>query len=382
MMRTRTGLERLLHENNSAIKKKKTGLLTNHTSVNDKLDHSVDLFIEQGYDIKKIFSPEHGFRGEQTAEESIENQKDKLTGLPVVSLFPLDRASFEADMQQLELLIFDIQDIGVRFYTYIDLLAEGMAAAEKAGIPIAVLDRPNPATGAKVQGNVKKAGVAASFTESGLPVRHGFTVGEIARYLNVTIKSDLTVYPMTNWKRNNWFDDTGLHWIQPSPNATGKTMCALYPGMSLLDGINVSNGIGTTRPFELAGAPWIAGHSLCHYLKEKKLQGVLFRPVNFKPFTSMYEGEVCEGVQLHVTDYQAFDPLKAVLSIYEGLWHLYPEKVKWKKKQAANYWIDELLGTDELRLKVSRGEHLSHWKETCDQEAQAFRSKYSHLLLY
>ncbi|QOR67038.1 DUF1343 domain-containing protein [Cytobacillus suaedae] len=378
------GLDKLLLESDPELRRKRIGLIINHTSVDQQLKLSLDVLLSRGFTIKAIFAPEHGFRGNAAAGEKVAHQVDKKTGIPIYSLYGDSKSPSAESMKDIDAFVFDIQDIGVRFYTYIYTLAYSMETAGKFGLDYYVLDRPNPITGDVIEGNIIDSKFDSFVGKYGLPVRHGMTVGELATYFNheFMMGCKLTVIKMEGWERTKWFDELGLQWIMPSPNATGIEMAALYPGTCLFEGTNVSEGRGTTRPFEMIGAPWIAGEEWCEELQAYQLDGVIFRPTHFTPTTSKYVGELCEGLQVHMVNRKILKPLHVALAMIEALQTLYPSEFKWMDPIKGRYFIDLLAGTDQLRLCVDRNEKLTDWLKGEESKLEQFKSIRNKYLLY
>jgi uncharacterized protein YbbC (DUF1343 family) len=263
----------------------------------------------------------------------IHNSKDAATGVPVYSVYGAKEAERRPPMDVLKTLdavVFDIQDAGARFYTYETTLGYFLEAAAKAGVELIVLDRPNPITGAFVQGPVADAGHESFTNYWTLPVRHGMTIGELAKMFNAErgIGANLTVAPMEGWQRGDWFDSTGLEWVNPSPNLRSVTEAALYPGVALIEGTNVSVGRGTDTPFEMVGAPWVKGRELAAYLNARGIAGVRFVPVTFTPSASVHSGQRCSGVNIVVTDRNGFDVPELGIELAAALRKLYPAEFK------------------------------------------------------
>ncbi|HEV2718195.1 MAG TPA: exo-beta-N-acetylmuramidase NamZ domain-containing protein, partial [Terriglobales bacterium] len=311
-----TGID-VLERNNfdpvrGAAGKKKTGLLTNQTGVDLQGQRTIDVLAHaDGISLEAIFSPEHGVTGTLDTTE-IGNTKDAVTGVPVYSVYGATdsarRPSLDV-LKQLDTIVVDIQDAGVRFYTYEATLGYFLEASARAGIEIVVLDRPNPITGSFVEGPMPDPGRESFVSYGAVPVRHGMTMGELEKMYNTErgINAKLTVIPMEGWMRGDWFDSTALTWVNPSPNLRSLTQATLYPGVGLVEGTNVSVGRGTETPFELLGAPWIHGHELAQYLNAREISGVRFVPVSFTPNASNYAGQKCEGVNIVVVERNAFD---------------------------------------------------------------------------
>ncbi|MBE4910568.1 DUF1343 domain-containing protein [Bacillus luteolus] len=378
------GLDKLLLESDPELSRKRIGLIINHTSVDQDLKLSLDVLLSRGYKIKAIFAPEHGFRGNAAAGEKVAHQVDKKTGIPIYSLYGDSRSPSSESMKEIDAFVFDIQDIGVRYYTYIYTLAYSIETAAKFGLDYYVLDRPNPITGDVVEGNIINSKFDSFVGKYGLPIRHGMTVGELATYFNNEYKMGckLTVIKMEGWEREKWFDELALQWIMPSPNATGIEMAALYPGTCLFEGTNVSEGRGTTRPFEMIGAPWIDAEEWYEKLQAYKLDGVMFRPTHFTPTTSKYAGELCEGIQVHIVDRKLMKPLHVGCAMIESLKNLYPSQFKWLDPIKGRYFIDLLAGTDQLRLRVDGKENLLGWLKVEESKLEEFKVIRKKYLLY
>lgn len=382
------GCENLLKKYLHLIKGKKIGLITNPSGVDSRLRSLVDIFFEHpDTDLKALFSPEHGIKGNIQAGQFISFYTDKKTGLPVFSLYgqslkprtgrpanldegmrtfdTIDEGKHpEEDMlDELEVMVYDIQDVGTRIYTYISTMANCMKACAKHGIEFVILDRPNPINGKDLEGPLLDYPDFSSFVGMyPLPVRHGMTAGELARMFNdrfLPKKANLSVITMEGWKREMWFDQTGLPWVAPSPNMPTLQTATVYPGQVFLEGTNISEGRGTAKPFELFGAPWIEGHSLAGKLNKLELPGVIFREAWFKPSFSKYEGQTCSGVQLHVMDRDAFRPFETALHIIRTLRNMYPDKFRFHSD-----YFDRIMGTDTIRQALEEGieiEAIGKW---------------------
>jgi uncharacterized protein YbbC (DUF1343 family)/CubicO group peptidase (beta-lactamase class C family) len=316
-----------------AGRKKKIGLVTNQTGIDGDGRRTIDVLAQApGVSLEAIFSPEHGVTGTLDTTD-VANSKDAATGIPVYSVYGAKDAMRRPPpdvMKTLDAVVFDIQDAGVRFYTYETTLGYILEGAAQAGLEMIVLDRPDPITGAFVQGPVADVG-HESFTNYGnVPVRQGMTMGELAKMFNVehNINAKLTVVPMEGWQRGDWFDSTGLVWVNPSPNLRSVTEAGLYPGVGLIEGTNVSVGRGTDTPFELLGAPWMKGKEAAAYLNGRGIAGVRFVPVTFTPFASNYAGQKCEGVNLVLTERNALDGPELGIELAAALRKLYPADYK------------------------------------------------------
>ena len=320
-----------------AGRKKKIGVLTNQTGIDADGRRTIDVLaaahtLNPGVSLDAIFSPEHGVTGTLDTTD-IANSKDAVTGVPVYSVYGakdvMRRPPVDV-MKTLDAVVIDIQDAGVRFYTYETTLGYFLEAAAAAGVEVIVLDRPDPITGAFVQGPVSDAGHESFTNYWTVPVRHGMTMGELAKMFNAerNINAKLTVVPMEGWQRGDWFDATGLGWVNPSPNLRSVTEAALYPGVALIEGTNVSVGRGTDTPFELLGAPWMKGRELAAYLNARGIAGVRFVPVTFTPTSSNYAGQKCEGVNIVLTERNALDGPELGIELAAALQKLYPADFK------------------------------------------------------
>ena len=326
-----TGIDVLESQDFALLKGKKIGVLTNQTGVDSTGHRTIDVLAHApGVQLTAIFSPEHGVTGELDITH-VGNSRDVATGIPVYSVYggsdsarrpPLDI------LKQLDAVVFDLQDAGVRFYTYETTLGYFLEGAAKAGIPLIVLDRPNPISGTLVQGPVSEPG-RENFNNYGLvPVRNGMTLGELAQMFNAehNIHAKLTVVAMQGWMRGDWLDSTGVEWINPSPNLRSLTAATLYPGVGLVEGTNVSVGRGTDTPFELLGAPWINARELAAYLNMRQIPGVRFVPITFTPTSSNYSGQPCHGVNIVLTDREFLDAPELGIELASVLIKLYPEQ--------------------------------------------------------
>jgi len=322
------GVDVLARDGFAPLKGKRVGLVTNHTGLTREGVPTIDaLFKAPGVKLAALFSPEHGIRGAVDAEVS--DSRDEATGLPVYSLYGKTRKPTPASLDGLDVLVYDIQDIGARFYTYISTLGLVMEAAKEKGIPLYVLDRPNPIGGVKVAGPVRDPGFASFIAHHELPVRHGMTVGELAGLFNAERKTgaDLHVIRCEGWRRGDLYDRTGLLWVNPSPNMRSLTEALLYPGVGLLEASNLATGRGTDTPFERVGAPWIDPREFSAALDALNLPGVRFLPVRFTPKERQYAGKECGGVFIMVTDRDVFEPVglgvgmaRVLRATYRGKW--------------------------------------------------------------
>ena len=378
----KTGID-VLEEHNFDVlkspegKKKGIGLVTNQTGVNSQGIRTIDVLAKApGVSLEAIFSPEHGVTGALDVT-GIGNSVDAVTGIPVYSVYGGTDAARRPPpevMKTLDAVVFDIQDAGVRYYTYETTVGYFLEGAAKAGIELIVLDRPDPVTGAFVQGPVSDPGKENFNNYWTVPVRPGMTMGELAKMFNVerNINAKLTVVPMEGWQRGDWFDSTGLVWVNPSPNLRSVYEASLYPGVAIIEGTNVSVGRGTDSPFELLGAPWIKGKELAAYLNARGVGGIRFVPVTFTPASSNYAGKVCEGVNFIVTDRNGFDAPELGMELASALHKLYPADFKLER-------ITELLVNQSVYDALVAGQDprriAQEWQEGLDKFIQT-RKKY------
>ncbi|WLD91936.1 DUF1343 domain-containing protein [Alkalihalobacillus sp. AL-G] len=378
----KTGLMTLLEKDE--LKGNRIGLVINHTSVTNDVQLSVDRLKESGFNIVAVFSPEHGFGGHVKEGEHIAHSTDKRTRLPIYSLYGANKNPKKEWLDSIDALVFDIQDIGVRFYTYIYTLANTMQAAGRCGLNYIVLDRPNPITGSRIEGNLLSFAFSSFIGNYRLPIRHGMTVGELALYMNgeFGFNTNLTIIPMEGWSRGMWFDETGLVWVPPSPNAPTLEMASVYPGTCLFEGTNVSEGRGTTKPFEWIGAPWIDGFIWKEELKTYQLKGVILRPISFQPTTSKYNGELCHGLQVHVEDRNTYQPIRTACALIETLYTLYPNDFQWLQIKDTRFMIDLIMGTDSFRNQITSKRPISDWLDVEEKQLDQFLDVRSKYLLY
>ncbi|WP_051286289.1 exo-beta-N-acetylmuramidase NamZ domain-containing protein [Salinimicrobium terrae] len=389
--RVKIGAEQLLSPAFAhLVEGKRVGLVTNHTGILPDGTHLIDLLNNNPHvDLKLLFGPEHGLRGEE--DTHVADETDQKTKLPIISLYGKTRKPTPEMLEQVDVLVFDIQDVGARYYTYIKTMLQVQEAAAENNIPFIVLDRPNALSANYVDGPVGRAldpetGVGV------IPVTHGMTVGELALMYNGEReqkrlkKADLTVIPVQNYKRHHWYDETGLPWIKPSPNMLSLQTAIVYPATCLLEGTNYSEARGTMYPFEHFGAPWVKGHELADQLNSYKMEGVEFRPVTFVPdsivdgikiYPPKFLGEQVNGVKMMVTDRDKFQSAEAGIYILHALKTLYPENFKWRQAR-----IDGLLGTSEVRELLDAGNSpediILKWKT----DLESFRQKRARFLLY
>jgi uncharacterized protein YbbC (DUF1343 family)/CubicO group peptidase (beta-lactamase class C family) len=356
---------------------KKIGLLTNQTGLDAHGRRTIDVLAHaEGISLNAIFSPEHGVTGTLDTTQ-IGNTKDAATGVPVYSVYGRSDAARRPSLdllKQLDAVLVDLQDAGVRFYTYEASMGYFLEAAAKAGIEVVVLDRPDPITGSFVQGPMPEPGRESFVNYGAVPVRHGMTMGELANMYNKerNINAKLSVIPMTGWMRGDWFDSTGLDWVNPSPNLRSLNEATLYPGVGLVEGTNISVGRGTDTPFEVLGAPWIKSKDLAQYLNSRNISGVRFVPVSFTPSASNYAGQRCEGVNFVVLERNAFDGPELGIELASALHKLYPGQYQMER-------LIELVVNQPIYDGIFNGEDprriAESWREPLEK-FQQLRQKY------
>jgi uncharacterized protein YbbC (DUF1343 family) len=357
---------------------KRIGLVTNHTGRNFNGKPTIDVLFEaKNVKLVSLFAPEHGIRGELDTEK-IDDTKDEKTGLPVYSLYKDGmRRPKPEHLKDLDVILYDIQDIGARFYTYTATLKNVMEEAAKAKIPVYVLDRPNPINGIDVEGPLAEEDKLSFIAAHTIPVRYGLTIGELGRMMNAERKigADLRVISMENWSRSMWFDETGQTWVNPSPNMRSLTEATLYPGIGLLETTNVSVGRGTDTPFEVIGAPWLDGQALAKYLNERGLKGVRFVPVRFKPNASVFKDEQLGGVNIVITDRNEFSSVRTGIEIACALRKLYQSE--WQVDRYAR-----LLVNGEFLAMLKRGDSPEQIEREWRKHVVDFEKRRAPYLLY
>ena len=365
------------------------GLIAHPASVTSDLTHAADAIRQAGFYLRALFGPQHGARGEkQDNMIGSDHYSDPVTGLPVHSLYGETRKPTPAMLAGLDAILFDLQDVGVRVYTFIWTMALAMEACAAAGIRFVVLDRPNPIGGTRREGPVLRPGYESFVGLHPVPLRHGLTCGEMASWLNEErgIGCDLTVIPCECWQRSKLWSDTRLPWVMPSPNLPTPDSCVVYPGTVLLEGTNLSEGRGTTRPFEIFGAPWLDPAALATRLTEAHLPGVHFRPCHFEPTFQKHAGALCGGSQLHVTDPHAFEPVRTAVEILVAARALAPHDFAWRKPpyeyEETLPPIDILWGHSGLREGVEDGAATDEILEGVERKLEVFGASVDRYLLY
>ncbi|SET06842.1 Uncharacterized conserved protein YbbC, DUF1343 family [Oceanobacillus limi] len=378
------GLDIFLEKNYEDYIGKRIGLVTNMTGVNKRLTPSIDLFFEHpDIDLVALYAPEHGIRGDAKEGQKVESIVDPITNLSVHSLYGLTKKPTKEMLDNIDVLVFDLQDIGSRYYTFIYTMAYVMEACKELDKEFVVLDRPNPISGEKIEGNLIEEDVQSFVGLFPIPNRHGMTIGEIAHLFKgeFGLKCNLTVIPMEGWERNQYFDDTDLFWVAPSPNTTNIDMAILYPGTCLIEGTNLSEGRGTTRPFEYIGAPFIDGYRLAKNFNEQKLSGVLARPTSFIPTYQKHKDEICGGIQLHIVDRGNFNAFETGVVLIELVATMYPNDFYFLKHENGKYFFDLLAGTKRLRDLLLKGD-TEAFLLSCKEEVKTFHNQREPYLLY
>lgn len=381
----RLGLDVFLRRHVREFKGERIGLVTNMTGVNRRLIPIIDLFYgHPDIRLTALYGPEHGIRGDAKEGEAVASSTDAYTGLPVFSLYGKYRKPTPQMLEPVDVVVFDLQDIGSRYYTFIYTMAYVMEACGEQGKRFVVLDRPNPIGGTSVEGNVLEPQFRSFVGLYPIPNRHGLTIGELALLYTheFGISCDVTVVQMEGWERDMYFDETGLFWVPPSPNTTGLDMCTLYPGTCLIEGTNLSEGRGTTRPFEIAGAPFVDGYALAKQFNERRVRGVLARPVSFVPTYQKYKGLRCEGVQLHVEDREKIHAFQVGITLLETVAALYPDQFSFREAERGSArFFDLLAGTQKLRHHILAGSTREFLAE-CEPELEQFKRRVEPYLLY
>lgn len=379
----RPGIEVLISDRLGLLKGKRVGLVTNQTGVNRGGVHDIDLLLAAGVKLVALFGPEHGLRGEAQAGEKVDSETDARSGLPVHSLYGATKQPTPEMLAGIDVLLFDMQDVGARFYTYPSTLLFVLRAAEKAGIEVIVLDRPNPLGGELVEGPVLEPKYASFVGIFALPVVHGMTIGELAKmFVGLEkLRVKLTVIPMKGWSRDyRGAPRTDLPWIPPSPNMPTKSTALVYPGMALFEGTNISEGRGTARPFEQIGAPFIDGAALAAQLNAAHIPGASFRAMAFTPTSSKFAGEACGGVTLTVTDTTTFRPFVTGLAMVKAAHDLYPDRFEFRS--GAPSYFDQLVGVGWVREWIIAGKSVTEMEAKWQIALDAFKKIRPAFLLY
>lgn len=375
------GLEVFIESRFVSLEGSRVGLIVNPASVNSRFEHAADLFQNHAsIELAALFGPQHGIRGE-TQDNMIEWSPfhDERKQVPVYSLYGETRKPLPEMLADLDALVFDLQDVGTRVYTFIYTMALALEAARECDRKFVVLDRPNPISGLQMEGNIHEPQFRSFVGMFPIPMRHAMTIGEMAAMFNreFSIGCDLEVVRMEGWRRAMWYEDTGLPWIMPSPNMPTLDTAMVYPGSVMLEGTNISEGRGTTRPFEIAGAPYIKPHELVDELNKDLLPGVVFRPIYFQPAFHKFAGQLCGGFQMHVTDRRAFKPVITGLAVIIAIRRLYPYDFEWKQPPYEYVYdklpFDVIMGSSLARQQIEAGarayEIEASWKNSLSEFA-------------
>ena len=386
----KTGLDVLLESRLSLLDGARVGLIVNPASINSRFIHAADLFYqEERINLTALFGPQHGIRGE-TQDDMIEWQSftDRRIALPAYSLYGETRKPTAEMLSGIDALVFDVQDVGTRVYTFIYTMALAMQAAGESGKRFIVLDRPNPINGLQVEGNIHERAFSSFVGMFPIPMRHAMTVGELARMFKgeFEIDCDLEVVEMEGWRRSMWFEETGLPWIMPSPNIPTFDTAIVYPGAVMIEGTNISEARGTTRPFEIIGAPFIDPYALVAELGKDSLPGAVFRPLHFQPTFHKFSGEICGGIQIHVTDRDRFRPVATGVAIINAIRRLYPHSFAWKQPPYEYVYdrlpFDAITGTSGLRERIEAGMSTREIEQSWEEGIRDFVARRAAYLLY
>jgi uncharacterized protein YbbC (DUF1343 family) len=378
-----TGLDRV-GSYKDIFEGKRLGIITNHTAYDSNGRFIVDVFKGMaGVKVTALFSPEHGLWGTAPDGEKIGSQTHPVYNLPVYSLYGKTQKPTSDMLRNVDVLVFDIQDIGARFYTYVYTMSLAMEAAAQNGKTFVVLDRPNPINGISVEGNILEPTQASFVGLYPIPVRHGMTAGELARMFNGQgwlagqVKAKLVVIPMKGWSRRMWYDQTSLRFIKTSPNMPDLETAAIYPGLCLLEGTNVSEGRGTAMPFRQFGAPWIDSKLLAGRLNALNLPEMRFEPVSFTPTSSKYKGKKCHGVKILVSNRDRLEPYFSGIKIVNEIYRLYPKQFKWRASH-----FDRLCGTSKIRSTITGNSSLDALHNKWRKELESFLKIRAEYLIY
>jgi uncharacterized protein YbbC (DUF1343 family) len=379
----RPGVEQFLADVPLAVRGKRVGLITNHTGVDASGVSIIDrLFASRQVKLVALFGPEHGIRGTAADGQKVSSGIDRKTRLPIFSLYGDSRKPTPRMLAKVDALLFDMQDVGARPYTYISTMALAMRAAKEKGIPFVVLDRPNPIGGHIIEGNILDAAFKSFTGIYPIALRHGMTIGELAPMFNERfgIGANLIVIPIRGWRREMWFDETGLPWVNPSPNIRRLETAIHYPGTVFIEATNLSEARGSDLPLEQAGAPWLRAREVADSMNVMGLAGVRFEAVQFTPApgTAKYGGIALQGVRYVLTDREAYRPVRTALLFIDLVRRMHPNDFRWQERGAG---LDRLAGTDELRKAIeTRG--LDALLRRWDVEAEEFRAGRREFLLY
>ena len=388
--RTRPGVEVLLDEKIDLIRGSRVGLVCNQASILPDFTHVADVFgARTEFELTTLFGPQHGIRGDvQDNMIETEHSTDPRTGRPIYSLYSETREPTEKMLENVDAVVFDMQGVGCRIYTFVYTLANCMRAAKKFGKKVIVCDRPNPINGLNVEGNILEPEFESFVGQFALPTRHGMTVAELATLFNghFGIGCDLEVVPMEGWGRALWFEQTNLPWVMPSPNIPTADTTVVFPATVHFEGTEISEGRGTTKPFELIGAPYIDADVYAAELEKHGFPGVYFRPTYFRPMFQKHADSTCGGVQIHVTNRDVFSPVIVGIAMIKAAYDLYTEQFQWKQT-AYEYVFDKnpfdvVSGTDRIRKQIEDGHSIESIENSWTQGLEEFHETRQKFLLY
>jgi uncharacterized protein YbbC (DUF1343 family) len=377
----RPGIEVFLANVPQALRGKRVALITNHSAVDRARTPDIDLIAQhQHLKLVALLAPEHGIRGDAAAGAKIEDEKDSKTGVPIFSLYKSeDRGPTPEMLRDVDVLIYDLQEVGGRTWTYVSTMVLAMEAARQKGIPFVVLDRPNPIGGEIVEGALLDPRFKSFVGMYPIPARHGMTVGELAVLFNTkfALGAELIVVQTLNWRRSQWQDETGLPWVNPSPNLRSLAALTSYPGSVYFEGTNLTEGRGTDRPFEQIGAPWLDAPAIVTTMNAMRLPGIVFEAITMTvaPTAAKFPGQTIPGIRFDITDRQSYRPVRTMLLLIDAIRRQHPGEFAWGKT------IDRLTGSDKARLAIDAG-RLPALLEEWDREAAAFRDSRKAALLY
>jgi uncharacterized protein YbbC (DUF1343 family) len=386
----RVGIERLLDDDRPLLAGARVALVSNPASIDSRLRHAAGVLGDDPeIDLVALFGPQHGFRSD-LQDNMIEtpHAQDARRRLPIYSLYSETREPTPEMLRDVDVLVIDLQDVGTRVYTYVYTMANCLRAAARHGVRVVVCDRPNPIGGTAVEGALLRPECVSFVGQFPIPLRHGLTIGELARLFNqeFSIGAALDIVPVEGWQRGMYFDDTGLPWVMPSPNIPTLDSAVVYPGAVLLEGTMLSEGRGTTRPFELIGAPWIDGDTLAEAMNARQVPGVHFRATFFEPTFQKHARQTCGGCQLHVTDREAFRPVRTAVELIEEFRRQNPSAFAWRQppyEYEHDKWpIDILSGSDRLRTTIESGGDVAGLMASWAKEEEAFRRTREKYLMY
>lgn len=385
------GAEVFVNNAETRLKGKRWAILTNQSAVLSNYTYTINALKMKGFSPQFIFAPEHGVFGVEQDQIDVRTEQETLFSAPAISLYGQTAQELypdTKDMEQADILLVDIQDIGTRYYTFIYTMAFCIEKCAQLNIPVIICDRPNPINGVTIEGPGIERGYESFVGAYDLPIRHSLTIAEIALYLNTKnkVKANIQVIPMPNWSRDSYLTDYVYPWVSPSPNMVSCETALVYPGTCLLEGTNISEGRGTTRPFEIFGAPFLDANTLCAELNNLRLAGVIFRPVKFRPVFHKFANELCQGAFLHVTDKATFMPYKTGIEILQILAEQSDKHFSWRT-QPYEYIddkpaIDILTGSNYIRKQLGHRNRINAYHEQCKEKARAFSGHFKEYKIY